>query len=424
MGRKYTAFSVIVFLLLMAAGIGAIYYVMVPPNIPENLPSVSFCGEASYPTSGQWHTQLAGPYLVKNTNVEAQESKNLGKIAVKRPRLEIPDYSDGCTVEMVKPFDTVSTGVFEGSVEDFNNFEFTENGDYVVTVNMHLDRDELRDAADLSYMFMFTLDVQPRIEISSDRALQGDILSVFVDMGFEKSEPTLDSVLGAGNFMPVGDGLYRAYIPVNYDQHVDAYDIYVNAGTASKAFHVVITSREFEEQHMTISSSTVASTTGEDANKDYAEKIKSLWDVPGDSEKYWTEPFIQPVEGRISTQYGLFRYTNGSTTATRHKGIDIAAAADTPAAASNSGRVIFAGEVIMTGNTVVIEHGGGLRTYYYHLNRLNCKEGDMVKRGDIIGLVGSTGYSTGPHLHFQVQIGSACVSPWELFDGTSDIYKE
>ena len=85
---------------------------------------------------------------------------------------------------------------------------------------------------------------------------------------------------------------------------------------------------------------------------------------------------------------------------------------------------MFADFVIMTGNTVVIEHGAGLKTIYMHLSEIDCAEGDIVEQGDIIGLVGSTGYSTGPHLHFEVRIGDQSVSPWPLIDGTSDIYGE
>ncbi len=128
------------------------------------------------------------------------------------------------------------------------------------------------------------------------------------------------------------------------------------------------------------------------------------------------------MAGRISTEFGLYRYTNGSKTPTRHTGIDIAAAEGTNVPASNDGRVVFAGDVIITGNTVVIEHGGGLKTYYFHLSSINTKEGDMVEQGDVIGRVGSTGYATGPHLHFEVKLGEFPLSPWPLFDGSSSIY--
>ena len=77
----------------------------------------------------------------------------------------------------------------------------------------------------------------------------------------------------------------------------------------------------------------------------------------------------------------------------------------------------------MTGNTVIIEHGGGLKTYYLHMSEIDCEEGQIVEKGDIIGLVGSTGYSTGAHLHFEVRIGSYAVNPWRLFDGSSTIYQ-
>jgi murein DD-endopeptidase MepM/ murein hydrolase activator NlpD len=128
------------------------------------------------------------------------------------------------------------------------------------------------------------------------------------------------------------------------------------------------------------------------------------------------------VEGRITSSFGLYRYINGATTPSRHQGIDIAVPTGTPVPASNRGRVVQADFVIMTGNTVVIEHGGGLKTYYYHMSEIDCAVGDMVEQGDIIGLVGSTGYSTGAHLHFEVRIDNRSVSPWPLIDGTSPIY--
>ena len=87
----------------------------------------------------------------------------------------------------------------------------------------------------------------------------------------------------------------------------------------------------------------------------------------------------------------------------------------TPVPASNRGQVVFADFVIMTGNTVVIEHGAGLKTIYMHLSELNCSEGDMVEQGDIIGLLGSTGYSTGPHLHFELRINGVKSNPMNLY---------
>ena len=129
------------------------------------------------------------------------------------------------------------------------------------------------------------------------------------------------------------------------------------------------------------------------------------------------------MEGRVTTEFGVYRYTNGSDRPRRHTGVDFAIEEGTPVPASNAGRVLFAGDVIITGKSVVIEHGGGLKTYYYHLSELNVETGAMVEKGEIIGLVGMTGYSTGPHLHFEVKLGDYALSPWELFDGSSDLYR-
>ena len=269
--------------------------------------------------------------------------------------------------------------------------------------------------------------IEPDITLSTDSPIQGDAIAVRVEMNSEEGVPEIKTGLGNAFFLPVeskyeGSDAYAAYVPVWYAQEPGDYSIEVTAGEYSESFTVSVGPAEFGEQHMTISSSTVASTTGADADADYAEKVKSQFKTH-DDEKYWEGLFIQPVEARVSTEFGLFRYTNGSSSARRHTGIDLAAAAGTPVPASNRGRVVFAGEVIMTGNTVIIEHGGGLKTYYLHMSEIDCEAGQIVEQGDIIGLVGSTGYSTGAHLHFEVRIGDYAINPWRLFDGSSTIYQ-
>ena len=132
--------------------------------------------------------------------------------------------------------------------------------------------------------------------------------------------------------------------------------------------------------------------------------------------------FLQPVEGRISTPYGVLRYVNGSTTPERHGGIDIAAALGTPVLCPADGVIEYAGFLQLSGNTIVLEHGGGLKSYFYHMDSLDVATGDRVTQGSKLGEVGTTGYSTGPHLHYEVKIGRESVSPWPLFDGSSSIF--
>lgn len=125
----------------------------------------------------------------------------------------------------------------------------------------------------------------------------------------------------------------------------------------------------------------------------------------------WQGNFIIPVLGRISTEYGLIRYINNVISG-RHSGIDIAAPRGTFIIAANNGIVNLAELQYVTGNTVIIDHGLGVYSSYAHLNKILVKQGQRVEKGQIIGQVGSTGFSTGPHLHWTISIGKTFVNPW------------
>jgi hypothetical protein len=435
--KKVKAFGVIVMILLLLVGAAAVYYVLLPARTFD-VPAVTLEGQNAQAFSGSWHTRLLRQPewlaqhipVVKESSAESPAAvtgqKDAGTFAQKQLALDIPDGADSCTFELLRPFESVNPVVAEGDLSDWEDFRFSRNGDYCLTVNVHYDEDDAADAADFSYQFNFTIDVQPVVTFSSDRAVQGDILRVTADMGFETEAPTIESDLGLCAFIPIdgSDNGYEAYVPVGYSQPASARDIIVHAGSRDFTGHVVIVPADFEVERFDMPQETIDATMNvPGAGEDYKQKLGTLaeeryivW------EKLWDGQFIQPVEGVITSSFGLYRYINGSATPSRHQGIDIATAEGTPVPASNRGQVVFADFVIMTGNTVVIEHGAGLKTIYMHLSEIDCEAGDMVEQGDIIGLVGTTGYSTGPHLHFEVRIGDQSVSPWPLIDGTSDIY--
>lgn len=133
-------------------------------------------------------------------------------------------------------------------------------------------------------------------------------------------------------------------------------------------------------------------------------------------EPYFSGKFVQPLEGRISTMYGYSRYINGELDS-RHLAIDIAAPEGTPILAPNNGKVVLADYLYLSGNRVIIDHGSYLFSSFSHLIKLNVQTGDTVKKGDIIGWVGSTGFSTGPHLHHAMYVHGFAVNP-ELFFGS------
>jgi len=121
-----------------------------------------------------------------------------------------------------------------------------------------------------------------------------------------------------------------------------------------------------------------------------------------------------PVEGRVSSAFGV---RNNPITGSPqfHKGIDIAAPAGTPFKAASDGTVVFAGMMNGYGNTVIVDHGSGGRTLYGHASKILVQAGDVVKAEQTLGLVGSTGRSTGPHLHFESVFRGQSLDPTALF---------
>ena len=131
---------------------------------------------------------------------------------------------------------------------------------------------------------------------------------------------------------------------------------------------------------------------------------------------FWKRGFIMPVEGRISGEFGGQRIMNG-VKKNPHAGMDIAAKAGTEIKASSDGVVTLAQpDLFYSGNVIIIDHGYGLHTIYAHMQEMKVKRGDIVKQGDIIGLVGQTGRATGPHLHWGASANGTKFNPTSLLN--------
>jgi murein DD-endopeptidase MepM/ murein hydrolase activator NlpD len=130
-------------------------------------------------------------------------------------------------------------------------------------------------------------------------------------------------------------------------------------------------------------------------------------------ERLWRGAFIRPVEGELSGAFGLNRIINGKQSSP-HTGVDLEAEEGTPVSASNSGVVALVDELFFTGKSVILDHGWGLYSMYFHLSEVQVKKGDRVDTGAVLGRVGSTGRSTGPHLHWGIKLNGARVDPFSL----------
>jgi len=129
--------------------------------------------------------------------------------------------------------------------------------------------------------------------------------------------------------------------------------------------------------------------------------------------RYWDKPFIQPLNTTITSEYGSARTYNG-TLKSYHGGVDFRAKTPIPVPAANDGIVVLAEDRYYAGGTIIIDHGEGIYSCYFHLSQYDVHVGDYVKQGQNIALTGATGRITGPHLHFGMMVHGVQTDPLNL----------
>ncbi len=141
--------------------------------------------------------------------------------------------------------------------------------------------------------------------------------------------------------------------------------------------------------------------------------VRRLKERAHEGPRLWREPFTRPRPGPVSSGFGGARVFNG-VTRSRHLGVDFSADVGEPVRAANRAVVTFVGALYFSGNTIFLDHGGGLLTAYLHLSRALVARGDTVSAGQLIGRVGATGRVTGPNLHWLASYGNVMVDPMDL----------
>jgi murein DD-endopeptidase MepM/ murein hydrolase activator NlpD len=206
---------------------------------------------------------------------------------------------------------------------------------------------------------------------------------------------------------PQSDGRAAGLLPIPADQKPGDYTIQLldAQGGVLDSGTVRVVDARFRKQNVTI-----------------APAIAELKPSPGETEtvtafrnavsdtRYWSEPLDVPVRGCMTSPFGVQRYLNGKPTGSIHAGIDQRSPAGTPIRAIDGGVVKIAREWALHGRTVGIDHGQGLESIYLHMSKLAVAEGATVKKGDVVGYVGSTGRSTAPHLHWSLYVNSVPVN--------------
>ena len=151
------------------------------------------------------------------------------------------------------------------------------------------------------------------------------------------------------------------------------------------------------------------------------ENNKTLADLRFQTEPkfLWTGAFLPMVDSTVESRFAddrTYTWQGKKVDEQTHLGFDLAKVAHSPVPASNDGRVIWAQDLGIYGNCIVIDHGFGLQSVYGHLSEFDVKKGDMVKKGQMIGRTGATGLAAGDHLHFTMQVDGVQVNAVEWWD--------
>jgi murein DD-endopeptidase MepM/ murein hydrolase activator NlpD len=145
-----------------------------------------------------------------------------------------------------------------------------------------------------------------------------------------------------------------------------------------------------------------------------SERVRAIFEAVS-PERYWAGSFVLPVPGKSISEFGKRSVYNGQPRSP-HAGTDFAGATGTPIKAPNAGKVALAANLYYSGNTIILDHGQGLYSYFGHMSAFSVREGDTVAAGNVVGKIGATGLVTGPHLHWSVRRAGTRVDPLSLVD--------
>jgi murein DD-endopeptidase MepM/ murein hydrolase activator NlpD len=241
-------------------------------------------------------------------------------------------------------------------------------------------------------------------DVSPTTAPQGGVIRVHT-AGVDQTARMNGRVI---RLFPQNDGGSFGLMPIPALEKPGAYDLHIvgKDGAVVESTSVTVRDAHFHSQNIILN-----------------EQLSELKPAPGETEeatafrnavsndRYWTEPLIAPVTGCVTSPFGVRRLHNGKVTGDYHAGLDQRSPNGGPIRAVTGGVVKLVREWRLHGNTVAIDHGQGVESIYLHMSKFATHEGAVVHQGDVIGYVGSTGRSTGPHLHWSLYVNGVPVNP-------------
>lgn len=335
------------------------------------------------------------------------------------------DFSDG-QLPVGQPLElTLSSSepaTFEVTYGDTQRQEVGQNVDLTLPVVSGEETLEITatDAANNVSTYSYTVfglpELQPQVQVT-DTVIPGDPVSVRValppeSLGVEEVSITLD-----GEPLPVfytdTEAVALTSVPLGSEAaseglQVSLTDRYGREVTVERTLGVLSDPRPVQE--LSIPASALSSSTPENRELE-AQAVAAAFSASLGGDPLWDEPFLLPIQGRGTSGYGTPRRYAPGGRVSYHHGTDIAVPAGTPILATNNAQVVIADFYPIKGGFVVLDHGAGVHSFYLHQSAIDVSAGETVERGQEIGEVGSTGLSTGPHLHWEMRVNTVSTDP-------------
>lgn len=224
-------------------------------------------------------------------------------------------------------------------------------------------------------------------------------------------------------FYDAGDS-YGAYIAESYFSDMDGFQCFIKDGTSEKSVaSFSVKEKKFPEEKLRVDSRKITLRKKDQIRVAKEQEVLNKIYASSESTPYFKTSFMIPLNSVITSIYGIKRTYNKQHKG-QHLGTDFRAPIGEKIPASNRGKIVFSGDLFYTGWTVIIDHGLDIFTVYGHLSKTLVEAGQIVQKGDLIGLAGNTGRSSGPHLHWGVKIQGQYIDGIDLSEQTKKQFKE
>ena len=338
------------------------------------------------------------------TNLTVQK---LGTFTDTAPQLVLPDWVTRAEVTITAPDGTAWTG----DASTCNTYTYAANGDYQIIVKAyHQENEPPADAQGwYAYRAGYTMSMAPTVTLSSDRAAQGSVVALYLT-GILDGEPSLETDLGTVWFRRTAGG-YMGYIPITYNAEGGDHTLQLTCGSLTRDLTLTVTNT----QHKTVELPAEEDVGGAE------EYRNAIWPLYTNStgQKLWNGLFVAPSSSAIAVHYGDIQMRDGQRSG-QSTGLTYSAPDNETITAPQSGTVVLADTLTLTGGTVVIDHGCGVKSYLFGLKTITAQRGQTIEAGSPVGTAG-----TDHDLIFELRIGSKSVDPEPAMAGRSGLqYRE